>query len=295
MFMLAWSEPHSLFLQELKSKLSANTHLQQLMKDCNNSENSHYSVREGLLYWQGRLVIPVEEELVHRILQEYHSSPIGGHAGVTRTMARLKTQFYWPKMQDHVKEFVQKCLICQQAKASNTLPSSLLQQLPIPQQVWEDIAMDFITGLPNYGGLTVIMVVVDRLTKYAHFIPLKADYSSKVVAEVFMNQIVKLHGIPKSIVSDRDKVFTSSFWQNLFKLQGTTLAMSSAYHPQSDGQSEILNKCLEMYLRCFTYENPKSWVKALPWAEFWYNSAFHTSIGMTPFKALYGRDPLTLI
>jgi hypothetical protein len=95
--MLAWSEPHSLFLQELKSKLSANTHLQQLMKDCNNSENSHYSVREGLLYWQGRLVIPVEEELVHRILQEYHSSPIGGHAGVTRTMARLKTQFYWPK------------------------------------------------------------------------------------------------------------------------------------------------------------------------------------------------------
>jgi hypothetical protein len=139
------------------------------------------------------------------------------------------------------------------------------------------------------------MVVVDRLTKYAHFIPLKADYSSKVVAEVFMNQIVKLHGIPKSIVSDRDKVFTSSFWQNLFKLQGTTLAMSSAYHPQSDGQSEILNKCLEMYLRCFTYENPKSWVKALPWAEFWYNSAFHTSIGMTPFKALYGRDPPTLI
>lgn len=154
--------------------------------------------------------------------------------------------------------------------------------------------MDFITGLPIVNGLSVIMVVVDRLTKYAHFLALKADYSSKTVAEAFMSNIVKLHGMPRSIVSDRDKVFTSAFWQHLFKLQGTTLAMSSAYHPQTDGQSEVLNKCLEMYLRCFTYENPKGWVKALPWSEFWYNTAFLTSLGMTPFKALYGRDPPTL-
>ena len=295
MFLLAWSEPHSLFLEELRSKLTANPHLKQLMEDYRSSnEASHYAVRQGLLYWKDRLVIPVEEEMVQRILQEYHSSPIGGHAGITRTLARLKAQFYWPKMQEHVKEYVQNCVICQQAKVSNTLPSGLLQPLPIPQQVWEDVAMDFITGLPSVNGFSVIMVVVDRLTKYAHFLPLKADYSSKSVAETFMNNIVKLHGIPKSIVSDRDRVFTSSFWQNLFKLQGTTLAMSSAYHPQTDGQSEILNKCLEMYLRCFTYENPKGWVKALPWSEFWYNTAFHTSLGLTPFKALYGREPPTL-
>lgn len=118
--------------------------------------------------------------------------------------------------------------------------------------------MDFITGLPVSFGFTVILVVVDRLSKYGHFMGLKTDHTSKQVAEVFMANVVKLHGIPKSIISDRDKVFTSKFWQHLFQLQWTTLAMSSAYHPQSDGQAETLNKCLEMYLRCFTSHNPKS-------------------------------------
>jgi hypothetical protein len=190
-----------------------------------------------------------------------------------------------------VQEFIQNCAICQQAKVANTLPAGLLQPLPIPSQVWEDIAMDFITGLPPSHVFTTIMVIVDRLTKYAHFIPMKTDYTSKSVAEVFMHNIVKLHGLPKSIVSDRDKVFTSAFWQHLFKLQGTTLAMSSAYHPQSDGQTEVVNKGLELFLRCFTFDNPKSWSKALSWAEYWYNTTLQTSIGMTPFKALYGRDP----
>lgn len=107
------------------------------------------------------------------------------------------------------------------------------------------------------------MVVVDRLSKYGHFIALKGNYTSKSVAELFMTHVVKLHGMPKSIVSDRDKVFTSNFWKHLFQLQGTTLAMSSAYHPQSDGQSEVVNKCLEMFLMCFTFNNPKAWYKAL--------------------------------
>ena len=107
------------------------------------------------------------------------------------------------------------------------------------------------------------MVVVDHLSKYAHFWPLKSDYTAKQVANSFFTGVVKLHGMPKSIVSDRDKVFTSQFWQHLFKLQGTTLSMSSAYHPQSNGQLEAVNKCIEMYLRCYTYDNPKSWFKAL--------------------------------
>lgn len=135
-------------------------------------------------------------------------------------------------------------MVCQQAKTSNTLPAGLLQPLLIPSQVWEDVAIDFITGLPMSFGYTTILVVIDRLTKYAHLLPMKSDYSSRSVAEIFMQNVVKLHGMPKSIVSDRDKVFTSSFWQHIFKLQGTTLAMTSAYHPQLDGQSEVLNKGL---------------------------------------------------
>ncbi|PNX92889.1 Ty3/gypsy retrotransposon protein [Trifolium pratense] len=232
---------------------------------------------------------------IEQVLFEFHTSPIGGHAGITRTIARIKSQFYWPGMKQDITDYVQKCVVCQQAKTINTSPAGLLQPLPIPAQVWEDIAMDFITGLPPSYGNTTIMVIVDRLTKYAHFIAMKSDYSSKSVAEAFMHNIVKLHGMPKSIVSDRDKVFTSAFWQQLLKLQGTSLAMSSAYHPQSDGQTEVLNKVLELFLRCFTFNNPKSWSKVMSWAEYWYNTAFQTSIGMTPFKALYGREPPYLI
>ncbi|PNX54976.1 hypothetical protein L195_g048599, partial [Trifolium pratense] len=254
-----------------------------------------YTVKEGLLLYRDKLVVPNSPDIKKQILTEFHTSHMGGHAGILRTIARIQAQFYWKNMRQDIKEYVQQCLICQQAKTSNSVPAGLLQPLPIPDQVWEDVAMDFITGLPNSFGFSVIMVVIDRLTKYSHFVAQKTEYTSRTVAEAFMSHIVKLHGIPKSIVSDRDKVFTSSFWQHLFKLQGTSLAMSTAYHPQTDGQSEALNKCLEMYLRCFTFQNPKAWYKLLPMAEYWYNTAHHTSAGMTPFKALYGREAPTLI
>ncbi|MCH83059.1 hypothetical protein A2U01_0003873, partial [Trifolium medium] len=297
MYMLAWSEPKNQFLQELQTALEKDSVMQQQMRAClqQADANQCYTIRDGLLFWKDKLVIPNDKNLINMILKEFHTSHIGGHAGIQRTMARIQAQFHWKKMRDDIKEYVQQCTICQQAKTVTTSPAGLLQPLPIPHQVWEDIAMDFITSLPMSFGFTVIMVVIDRLTKYSHFVALKADYTSKTVAEAFMLNIAKLHGIPKSIVSDRDKVFTSSFWQNLFKLQGTSLAMSTAYHPQTDGQSEALNKCLEMYLRCFTFQNPKGWYKILPMAEYWYNTAFHNSAGMTPFKALYGRDAPTII
>ncbi|CAJ2652292.1 unnamed protein product [Trifolium pratense] len=255
----------------------------------------HYQVKHDMLFWKNRLVIPQKPELIQLLLTEFHSSALGGHAGITRTKARVASQFFWPTMAKDIKEFVSKCLICQQAKHSTAVPAGLLHPLPIPQQIWEDLSMDFIIGLPPSHTYTVILVVVDRLSKYSHFIPLKGDYTSSKVAEAFVNTIVKLHGFPKTIVSDRDRVFTSQFWQHLFKISGTTLAMSTAYHPQTDGQSEAVNKCLELYLRCFTSDSPKQWVKLLPWAEFWYNTSFHTSIGMTPFKVVYGRDPPSLI
>lgn len=157
-------------------------------------------------------------------------------------------------------DFVKKCITCQRAKSDHTYPRGLLQPLPIPQRTREDIAMDFIVGLPNAKGFTVGMVVVDRLAKFRHFVPIKTYFSSTSVAATFIQNIVKLHGIPKSIVINRDKVFLSRFWNSLFHAMGTTLSMSTAYHPQSDGQYKALNKCFEMYLRCFVSENPRNWL-----------------------------------
>lgn len=151
--------------------------------------------------------------------------------------------------------------------------------------------MDFIEGLPKSEGYDTILVVVDRFSKYAHFLPLKHPFSAAVVAQVFLDNVVKLHGVPKTLVSDRDKVFTSQFWKALFQTLGTQLALSTAYHPQSDGQSERVNQCVEMYLRCAIYDTPKKWKHWLPLAELWYNSSFHSAIGCSHFKALYGYDP----
>ena len=144
-----------------------------------------------------------------------------------------------------------------------TSPNGLLQPLRIPSQIWTDIALDFTDGLPPSHSYTVILVVVDRLSKCGHFLPLSHPYTAVKVAELFFNNILRLHGLSTSIVSDRDTAFTSKFWQELFKLQGTKLHMSSSYHPQSDGQTEVLNRTLEIYLRCFAAEKPKSWSRWL--------------------------------
>jgi hypothetical protein len=134
-------------------------------------------------------------------------------------------------------------------------------------------------------------VVIDKLTKFGHFIPLKHPFTAASIAQLFMDNVYKLHGMPQVIISDRDKVFVSSFWQRLFKLADTTLNLSSSYHPQTDGQTERLNQCLETYLRCLVHAKPEKWSQWLPQAEFWYNTTFHSALGKSPFEVLYGRAP----
>jgi hypothetical protein len=193
-------------------------------------------------------------------------------------------------MKQDVDSFIKQCAICQQAKHTNHHPLGLLQPLPIPDGVWRDLSMDFIEGLPSSEGYSVILVVVDRLTKFAHFIPVKHPYTATKIAQAFMDNVVKLHGLPQSIVTDRDTIFLSSFWKELFKLYRVNLHLTTAYHPQSDGQTERVNQCLEMFLRCSVQDSPKAWKSWLSLAELWYNSSYHTSLGCSPFKALYGCE-----
>jgi hypothetical protein len=162
-------------------------------------------------------------------------------------------------MKQDIHNFVVECEVCPRNKGETVKSQGTLQPLTIPPVSWKDISMDFIIGLLELGNKSVIMVVVDRLSKYSHFYALHHPFIASTVAKIFMDQVFKLHGMPHFIVSDHDPTFTSNFWQELFKLQGTQLHLSSAYHPQTDGQMEVVNKCLETYLRCFASEKQHQW------------------------------------
>jgi hypothetical protein len=250
-----------------------------------------YELTQGLIRRNGRIWVGSNSALQTKIISALHASAVGGHSGAQATYQRIKRLFVWPGMKAAVIEFVSQCEVCQHAKHSTAHPQGLLQPLPVPGGAWRDITMDFIEGLPTSEGSNVILVVVDRFTKYAHFVPMKHPYSAPQVARIFVDSVVKLHGMPHSITSDRDAIFTSNFWKLLFKSLGTKLQYTTAYHPQTDGQSERVNQCLEMFLRCMVQDEPKQWKKWLALAEFWYNSTVHTSLGCSPFKALYGHEP----
>lgn len=266
------------------------TELLQALTICSLDTHGH-GLDRGMIKYKGRLWIGNNAALQTKLISELHTAAVGGHSGIRPTYLRLKNLFFWPGMKLQVEEFVKQCSVCQQAKHEHAHPSGTLQPLPIPVRAWGEVTMDFIEGLPRSEGADVILVVVDRLTKYSHFIPLHHPFTALQVARAFLDNIVKLHGVPESIVSDRDKIFTSAFWRELFALVGTKLLYTTAYHPQTDGQSERVNQCLEHYLRCAVHDTPCRWKRWLPMAEFWYNSSHHSAIGCSPFKALYGVDP----
>ncbi|KAL0539586.1 hypothetical protein IC582_023802 [Cucumis melo] len=245
---------------------------------------------DGGLLFERRLCVPSDSAVKTELLSEAHSSPFSMHPGSTKMYQDLKRVYWWRNMKREVAEFVSKCLVCQQVKAPRQKPAGLLQPLSIPEWKWENVSMDFITGLPRtLRGFTVIWVVVDRLTKSAHFVPGKSTYTASKWAQLYMSEIVRLHGVPVSIVSDRDARFTSKFWKGLQTAMGTRLDFSTAFHPQTDGQTERLNQVLEDMLRACALEFPGSWDSHLHLMEFAYNNSYQATIGMAPFEALYGK------
>ena len=198
-------------------------------------------------------------------------------------------------MKKDLKKHIRECDTYRRVKTETCKPAGLLQPLPIPVRPWLDISINFVEGLPKSQQKDVILVVVDRFSKYVHFIPLAYPYISSRVAALYMQFFFKLHGMPSSIVSDIDPIFTSHFWTALMKLQGVKLAISAASHPQRGGQTKAVNKSLEQYLMVFAADKPLSWVEWLPIAEYWFNTNFHTSTNLTPFEVLYGYPNLRLL
>ncbi|KAL0546686.1 hypothetical protein IC582_016598 [Cucumis melo] len=245
---------------------------------------------DGGLLFERRLCVPSDSAVKTELLSEAHSSPFSMHPGSTKMYQDLKRVYWWRNMKREVAEFVSRCLVCQQVKAPRQKPAGLLQPLSIPEWKWENVSMDFITGLPRtLRGFTVIWVVVDRLTKSTHFVPGKSTYTASKWAQLYMSEIVRLHGVPVSIVSDRDARFTSKLWKGLQTAMGMRLDFSTAFHPQTDGQTERLNQVLEDMLRACALEFPGSWDSHLHLMEFAYNNSYQDTIGMAPFEALYGK------
>nr|CAB3505014.1 unnamed protein product [Digitaria exilis] len=238
---------------------------------------------QGVMWFGSRLVVPKNTELRRKIMDEAHLSKFSIHPGSTKMYQDLKQNFWWTRMKREIATYVSECDTCQRVKASHLKVAGTLQPLPIPSWKWEDISMDFIVGHDS------IWVIVDRLTKTAHFIPVNTFYNAKKYAEIYLERIVCLHGVPKTIISDRGAPFVARFWEQLQLSLGTKLIRSSAYHPQTDGQTERVNQILEDMLRACVIHYGKNWEKCLSLAEFSYNNSYQASLKMAPFEALYGR------
>ena len=272
------AQSHSKGISKIKENVAAGT------ADCFTIDAA------GIVWFGNRLVVPNKPKLKELILKEAHESIYSIHPGSTKMYQDLRKLFWWTRMKREIAKFVSECDTCRRVKAEHQRPAGMLQPLPIPEWKWDVINIDFVTGLPRSPkGNDAIWVLIDRFSKVAHFLPVKTKLNVKQMAELYLSRIVSLHGIPKTIYSDRGSVFTSHFWLSFQEALGTHLSFTTAYHPQSSGQVERVNQILEDMLRACVIAFGFNWEKCLPLAEFSYNNSFQASIGMAPFELLYGR------
>ena len=271
-FFASLSQLMSPLLGRIKEGLAQETLAKTIILMVHEGKTRRFWLDNGLLYTKGnRLYVPKWDNLRRELIKECHDSLWTGHSEIRRTLALLKTSYYWPQMCDDVEDYVRTCLVCQQDNVEQQQLGGLLEPLPTPKRPWESISMDFIVTLPKSEGFGSIMVILDRFSKYATFIPAPTDCTAEEAARLFLRNVVKLWRVPESIVSDRDPCFTWRFWTELFKLLGSQLNFSTSFHPQSDGQTERLNALLELYLRHYVSANQRDWAKLLDVAQFSYN------------------------
>ncbi|KAI2649275.1 Transposon Tf2-6 polyprotein [Labeo rohita] len=237
----------------------------------------------------GRLFVP--SALRREVLQWGHDSTLAGHPGVQRTASFISRAFWWRTLRRDVQEYVQACTICARSKNINAPSTGELQPLPVLKRPWSHISLDFVTGRPDSQGKNTILTIVDRFSKAVHLVALTGLPSAKTTAELILEHVVRLHGFPKDIVSDRGPQFMAKFWQAFCRLVGTTSSLSSGFHPQTNGQTERANQQLERFLRCFASEHQRSWASYLVWAELSNNLHTSSTTGLSPFEVCYGFQP----
>ncbi|GJJ67911.1 hypothetical protein EMPS_00257 [Entomortierella parvispora] len=279
------------------------TSLASLQVDIDPSLHINYArdtpmTQNGLLFTniagRTRLCIPDNDKIRNQLLHDAHDSKLAGHLGFDKTYDLLCRRFYWPRLAKDTKAYVLSCDLCQRNKPSLQQPAGLYMPLAIPGQRWDTVSMDFIVKLPKTArGYDAITVFVDKLSKQVHFCPSNTTDTAADVARIFFREVFRLHGMPRAIVSDRDSRFTGHFWTTLMGLMDTKLDMSTAFHPQSDGQTERANYTLEEMLRAYISYNQKDWDVLLPMMEFAYNNSQNPSTGFSPFRLNYGHDPVT--
>ncbi|KAI4313089.1 hypothetical protein MLD38_037861 [Melastoma candidum] len=290
-----------ILLSAMETKLIGFGYLKELYKDdedfgaifvqCAQQAIDRFHQVNGFLFHDSKLCIP-RSSTRELLIREVHGGGIARHFGVDKTLAMLQEHFYWSRMEKQVRGLIARCATCQQAK-SRVQPQGLYTPLPVPERPWEHVSMDFVLGLPRtQRRKDSIMVVVDRFSKMAHFIPCQKTDDATNVADLYFREVLRLHGVPKSIVSDRDTKFLSYFWKTLWHKLGTKLVFSTAYHPQTDGQTEVVNRTMAAILRTLVSKNQKDWDIKLAHAEFAYNRAPSSTTKSLPFQVVYGLNPL---
>ncbi len=281
--------------EELKLIYSSDPQCKQILES---GGMGKYSVRNGIIFIttnpnsQPLIFIPHHPTLKTQLIRECHDSTVSGHVGIAKTIELVSRHFYWPALHRNVEEYVLSCLACQSNKPSHQSPAGLLKPLPIPERRWDVVTMDLITQLPrSTRGADAIVVFVDKLSKQVHFAATTSNITAPGLANIFFYEVVRHHGIPTSIISDRDTRFTSHFWKALWDKLGTKLAMSTAYHPQTDGQTERANRTLEDMLRAYVSHRQTDWDLHLIAAEIATNNSLHASTGFTPYYLNTGQHP----